>query len=444
MKLYYMNFGCKVNSYELEAIRQRAKSLGHSEAANISDADAVIINSCAVTSQAGRKCKNAAKSARLNNPGCCIALIGCFSQAFKDKVSELSYIDIILGSKNKLSVFDLIDKFTKSKQRQISVEDFGLSDRFEKMSIEKSGSKTRAELKIEDGCDMYCSYCIIPYARGHIRSKKIEDIRTEAKALASSGHKEIVLTGINLCCYGKDLKSLTLSDAVRAVNDTDGIERIRLSSLEPELITDTEIDNLKSCEKLCGHFHLSLQSGCDKTLMAMNRRYTSAQYVTIVNKLRESFENAAITTDVMVGFPGETDEDFIKSLEFVNKIGFAAVHVFPYSKREGTVASKSIGQVSAQVKKKRAQIMRDTAQCLHKKFLKTQLGTLQKVIFERECEPEYHFGHTDNYTKVKVLRKKPENKLHKKSFYVRIVDIKEDYCLGEIEDKAFASLTEEM
>lgn len=438
MKIYYINFGCKVNSYELEAIKQKAESIGHSEATDISSADAVIINSCTVTSQASRKCKNAAKSARLHNSNCCIALIGCFPQAFKEKARELKYVDVVLGSKDKLSVFKLIDQFMMSKQRQIEVRNFNSNDRFENMSINKSRSKTRAELKIEDGCDMYCSYCIIPYARGHIRSKSIDDIKAEAKALANSGHKEIVLTGINLCCYGKDLDGLSLSDAVRAVNETYGIERIRLSSLEPELITDTEIVKLKSCEKLCGHFHLSLQSGCDKTLKAMNRKYTSAQYALLVDKLRSCFENAAITTDVMVGFPGETDEDFEKSLEFVKKIGFSAVHVFPYSKRDGTAAARSSEQVSAQVKKNRAQIMRDTAKQLNIKFLKAQIGTVQKVIFEREEDPEYHCGHTDNYTKVKVLRKKPENKLHKKCFYVRIVDVKEDCCFGEIIDKALS------
>ena len=440
MKILYLNFGCKVNSYELEAIKQKALISGHTETDDIKAADAVIINSCTVTSQASRKCKNAAKSARLHNPLCCIALIGCFSQAFKNDVCGLEYIDVILGSKDKLSVIELIEEYLKTGNRQISVNDFTKSDNFEKMSISKGSLKTRAELKIEDGCDMYCSYCIIPFARGHIRSKNLNDIKDEASALADSGHKEIVLTGINLCCYGRDLNGITLSDAVKVVNDTYGIERIRLSSLEPELMTDSEIDKLKACEKLCGHFHLSLQSGCDKTLKAMNRRYTCDEYASLVTKLRNSFDNAAITTDIMVGFPGETDEDFLCSLEFVKKIGFSSMHIFPYSRRKGTVAYKSVGQVPEQIKKQRAKIMREIAKKLQNDFLKTQSGTLQRVIFERESDPEYHCGHTDNYTKVKVLRKKPENNLHKKSFYVRIVDIKDDYCLGEIEDPTLHSL----
>ncbi len=440
MKILYLNFGCKVNSYELEAIKQKALVSGHTETDDIKAADAVIINSCTVTSQASRKCKNAAKSARLHNPLCCIALIGCFSQAFKNDVCGLEYIDVILGSKDKLSVIELIEEYLKTGNHQISVNDFTKNDNFEKMSISKGSLKTRAELKIEDGCDMYCSYCIIPFARGHIRSKNLNDIKDEASALADSGHKEIVLTGINLCCYGRDLNGITLSDAVKVVNDTYGIERIRLSSLEPELMTDSEIDKLKACEKLCGHFHLSLQSGCDKTLRAMNRRYTCDEYASLVTKLRNSFDNAAITTDIMVGFPGETDEDFLCSLEFVKKIGFSSMHIFPYSKRKGTVAYKSVGQVPEQIKKQRAKIMREIAKKLQNDFLKTQSGTLQRVIFERESDPKYHCGHTDNYTKVKVLRKKQENNLHKKSFYVRIVDIKDDYCLGEIEDPTLHSL----
>lgn len=443
MNVFYINFGCKVNSYELEAIKEYAEKRGHFEACNIESADAVIINTCTVTSEASRKCKNAAKSVRLHNPKCCIALIGCLTQVFNQKLLNESFFDVAVGNKNKLCVIDHIEEFLKTKEKINSIGEFSLCDSFENITTEKSESKTRAVLKIQDGCNMFCSYCIIPYARGRVRSKSLENIKKEASALSFNGHKEIVLVGINLCCYGGDLKNTSLSDAVRVVNDISGIERIRLGSLEPEMLTDEEIARLKSCEKLCGHFHLSLQSGCDKTLKAMNRRYTANDYRELVKKLRSQFENASITTDIMVGFPGETEEDFKESLDFVKEIGFASAHVFPYSVREGTRAEKMDGHLPQSVKKQRAAIMRKAVKESEKTFLNSQVKTLSKVIFERDEGLLYHYGHTENYTPVRVMKRNVKNNLHKKSFYVRIMGAESDFCLGEIEDDRFSELQTE-
>lgn len=434
MKIFFQNFGCKVNSFELEAIKQSAIADGHSEVFSPEQADAAVINTCAVTGEAARKCKNAAKSVRLHNPHCCVAVMGCLPQAFTDESNTADYFDVVVGSKNKGEVIGAIEKFLSDGKKISLLESFSVGDKIEPLTVSKSEDRTRAVLKIEDGCDMYCSYCIIPYARGHVRSKSLEDIRREAGILAENGHKEIVLVGINLCCYGKDL-GLRLSDAVKAVNMIDGIERIRLGSLEPEMITDDDIKEFSKCKKLCGHFHLSLQSGCDKTLKSMRRKYLTNDYLRIVNGLRATFENCSITTDVMVGFPGETEEDFLKSLEFVKSIGFASVHVFPYSARTGTAAAKYPDQIPAVQKRKRAETMRKQALLSQQDFLNSQVGTRQKVIFERESDPEYHQGHTENYTLVKVLRKNPKNKLHKHSFYVRIKKADGNFCIGEIEDE---------
>lgn len=437
MNIFYINFGCKVNSYELESIKEKAAQSGHSESADVESADAVIINTCTVTSEASRKCRNAAKSVRLHNKKCCIALIGCFPQAFEENLMQQSFFDVAVGTKNKTNAVYYIEEFFKTGKRVIAVDVFSSNDSFEKMSVEKSESKTRAILKIEDGCNMFCSYCIIPYARGRVRSKSLSDIKKEAETLAKNGHKEIVLVGINLCCYGNDLKNVSLSDAVSAVNEIQGVERIRLGSLEPEMMKDEEIEKLKKSEKLCGHFHLSLQSGCDKTLKAMNRRYTANDYRKLVNKLRAEFENASITTDIMVGFPGETAEDFQESLEFVREIGFASAHVFPYSVRKGTRAAEMGGQVPQSVKKQRAAVMREAVRISEREFLNSQISRLSKVIFERDEGLDYHHGHTENYTPVRVSKRNVKNNLHKKSFYVRIVGAENDFCLGEIEDDGF-------
>lgn len=432
MNIYFLNFGCKVNAYELEAIKQDAARRGHSEALVPEEADAAVINSCAVTEEAAKKCRSEAKSIRRRNPDCAIAVIGCCPQAFFKSGSRSDLFDIALGTKNKSEVISALEGLFADKGFKSRIDKFSIGDKIDPLSISDFSDHTRAILKIEDGCDMYCSYCIIPYARGHVRSKTPDAIKKEAAALAENGHKELVLVGINLCCWGKEL-GLRLTDAIKAVSEVMGIERIRLGSLEPELITREDILKMAKIKKLCPHFHLSLQSGCDKTLARMKRRYDTAYYRELTDSLRSEFENPSITTDVMVGFPGETEEDFLQSVEFVKKIGFAGVHVFPYSERQGTAACKLPEKTDGKTKKERAKIMREAALVCQRKFLESQVGTLQEVIFERESDPVYHVGHTANYTKVKILRKNAKNKLHKRRFCVRIKEASASFCLGEIE-----------
>ena len=286
-------------------------------------------------------------------------------------------------------------------------------------------------MKIQDGCGMFCTYCIIPYSRGNFRSKPPEDIVSEAKAFAEAGYREIVLAGINLSFYGVDLGK-RLADAVEAVCGIDGIERVRLSSIEPEMITTDDIQRLAAQEKLCPHFHLSLQSGCGRILKSMNRRYLPEDYEKLVDQLRDSFEDCSITTDIMVGFPGETEEEHRESVEFAQKIGFARAHIFPYSRRSGTPAADMENQISGEVKRRRASEM-DRAMCLcREEFLQSQVGKVFPVLFEREKEDGIHHGYTPNYTKVKILTKYSDKSLRNRIFYVKIIGSEKDCCIGEI------------
>ena len=349
MKIFYYTFGCKVNQYETENIMQNFINKGFDTTDTISDADIFIINTCTVTSMSDSKNRQLIHKIKRIKPDSIIVLTGCFPQAFKEEAENMHDIDIITGSSNKNDIPRFVEEFLLHHTRIIEINEHTKNERIEPMKNEKYTSKTRAHIKIQDGCDQYCTYCIIPYSRGHIRSKPLEELKDEVIALANAGHKEIVLVGINLSCYGRE-HGYRLVDAIETACSVDGIERVRLGSLEPELISDEDIKRMAEQPKMCPQFHLSLQSGCDKTLKAMNRKYNSSEYAEIVTKLRNAFEDCAITTDIMVGFPGETDEDFEESLNFAKEIGFAKSHIFPYSIREGTVAAKRPDQVTKAVK----------------------------------------------------------------------------------------------
>lgn len=299
------------------------------------------------------------------------------------------------------------------------------------MQLNGFQKKTRAFLKIQDGCNQFCTYCIIPKARGRICSKPIEDIKKEISILAENGYKEVVLVGINLSFYGKEF-GLRLIDAIETACSVEGIERVRLGSLEPEIISDEDIKRMSKQKKLCPQFHLSLQSGCDKTLRAMNRHYTCEEYEKIVCKLRSAFKNCAITTDIMVGFPDETDEDFQKSCEFVKKIKFSQSHIFPYSRREGTVAFNMENQVDESVKTERVKKMLEITEESRIEFMNSHINGVYPVLFEREQSPEYHNGHTPDYLFIKVLKKSYEKDLRNQIFYVKIDKIENDCCIGHI------------
>ena len=448
MKIYYYTLGCKVNHYETEALKEKLEHLGNVSTKSISDADIAIVNSCTVTGQANLKCRQVLHKIRKQNRNCILILTGCFPQAFEDEVKKLDICDIICGSANKMDIPKMLDEYLSydntdncGKRKQIiRIEKHEKNEKIENMNISGYDDKTRANVKIQDGCDQYCSYCIIPYARGHIRSKSLNELKKEINELSKNGHKEIILVGINLCCYGKDLddgKSIRLIDAIETACSVDRIERVRLGSIEPEMISDEDIERMSKLDKLCPQFHLSLQSGCDKTLKEMNRKYTSSEYETLCNKLRKAFPDCAITTDIMVGFPGERDEDFEKSLSFVRKIKFAKAHIFPYSIREGTSAAKRSDQIDKHTKECRAKSMEAVCKKSSYEFLKAQVGKIYPVLFEKEKSAEYFEGHTPNFTIVKIPRnnlKTPQNSLRKRILYVKIEKAEENFCIGSSAD----------
>lgn len=433
MKNFYYTFGCKVNQYETENLKQTFEKRGFLTVSKSSDADVCVINTCTVTAAADSKCRQLIHKIKKENPRCVLVLTGCFPQAFEEQAISLSQCDIITGSSDKTAIPDLVDEFLCRRERIVRISPHKKGEKFESMHNSEVVSKTRAYIKIQDGCDQYCSYCIIPYARGHIRSKPLEQLKAEVSELAAGGHKEIVLVGINLCCYGKDLGGdIRLVDAVEAACCADGIERVRLGSLEPEMISDEDIKRMAAQKKLCPQFHLSLQSGCDKTLRSMNRKYTSKDYALLCKKLRENFPGCAITTDIMVGFAGETEEDFSQSLEFVRKMKFARCHIFPYSQREGTAAAKRDGQIPQKEKERRAALMEKVCRESEQEFLKNMVGKTVRVLFERENCTEFHQGYSENYTQIKIPRKNSSKSLRRMIFYVTIEGYEKNYCIGNI------------
>lgn len=433
MNVYFYTFGCKVNQYETENIKQNFLNHGFKTTNEIKDADIFIINTCTVTNMSDRKNRQLIHRIKKLKPSSIIVLTGCFPQAFKEQASQLHEVDIITGASDKTIILNLVEQFLVNHTRIIQVSEHHKGEKFESMHNNKFTEKTRAYIKIQDGCDQYCTYCIIPYARGHIRSKTLEDLKSELNDLALAGHKEIVLVGINLSCYGKEY-GYRLIDAIEAACNTNGIERVRLGSLEPELISDDDIKRMALQKKLCPQFHLSLQSGCDKTLKAMNRKYNSEEYYTLVQKIRNAFKKCAITTDIMVGFPDETDEDFNSSLEFVKKVGFAKSHIFPYSIREGTVAAKMKNQITHQEKEKRAKLMAEITDRSHKAYLLSYVGKTVEVLVETQDDDGYYKGHTDDYIPVKFKVKNLNKKLKSSLTCVKIERLDNACCIGTVQD----------
>lgn len=421
-------FGCKVNQYESEYIRHLLQGVGYEYREDDSKCDIIIINSCTVTAVSDKKCRQLIHKLRRQNESVIILLCGCMSQAHPDKVEDFSQCDIIIGNTDHTIIPEYIEEYLKNRTQIVDIKPHDREkEPFEKCRVSKFSERTRAYIKIEDGCSRFCSYCIIPYARGRVRSKSLEDISVEAQLIADSGYKEIVLTGINLSLYGTDIDS-NLCDAVEAVAKTKGIERIRLGSLEPEYLDEAVLYRLSKVIEFCPQFHLSLQSGCDKTLKDMNRKYTTADYALIVSNIRKFWYNPSITTDVMVGFAGETEEDFEASKSFVSSIGFAKVHVFPYSKREGTKAWNMSGHLANAVKTERAAKMGAEVEKSRVKFLNSQIGTVNKVLFERITDGRY-FGLTENYTPVVALS---ERDIRGEILKVKITEVMDEICVGEL------------
>jgi threonylcarbamoyladenosine tRNA methylthiotransferase MtaB len=427
MKVHVITLGCKVNQYESQAMLQQLLHAGFSPSMGES-ADVVLINSCTVTATSDHKVRQTLHRARRQNPGAVIVLTGCMPQAFPEEAEALTDADVILGNSNRSALLPDILTYLSTHQRIIDIVPHERKGSFEPMQIEDFQERTRAFIKIQDGCNRFCSYCIIPYARGRVRSKPLEDLEQELRLLGERGFREIVLTGINLSAYGQEL-DLHLCDAVEAACRMPGIERVRLGSLEPEQLSLPVIQRLAAQKKLCPQFHLSLQSGCDATLRRMNRHYDTAEYREIVQNLRAAFLNAAITTDIMVGFAGETEQEFAESLAFAEEIGFAKVHVFAYSRRPGTVAYSAPDQLTKEVKDRRSKAMIEVTLGTMREFFQRQVDQTAGVLFERECAPGVYEGYTENYTPVTVSSEKP---LHGQILPVRITSAGEDGCTGEL------------
>lgn len=418
-----LTLGCKVNSCESAAIEKRFLENGFTKAEN-ENPDLYIINSCSVTGTAVAKARHAASRYRRENPSGIIVLCGCFPQSYPEEAGLKFDADIVVGNSDKDKIVDYVNGFIESRLKTVKINP--LTREFCKGCSVPDEDRTRAFIKIEDGCDRFCSYCIIPTARGRVRSLSCEDIREQSAACFADGHREIVLTGINLGCYGQDL-GLSLYDAVKAVSES-GVPRIRLSSLEPEMITDELIERLGEIPALCPHFHLSLQSGSDDILRKMNRKYTTEQYLHVVEKLREVFPDCAITTDIIVGFPFESDEDFEQSVKFAEKIGFAKVHVFPYSLRKGTIAAE-MPQIRPSVRTERTRFLMNVAETLEDKFLRSQRGKEGIALIEKPQSELYSQGFTENYTPVRIMGKQiPRHSLVR----VKITGAKKGYCLGTV------------
>lgn len=404
MKITFHTLGCKVNQYETEALRQHFAAQGW-EVLDFTHAaawDAVVVNSCTVTAEGDRKTRQLLRRLRREHPDAAICLTGCFPQAFPEEASAMTEADVITGSRDRLALSAALERFLTTGERVVDIRPHQPGEPFETISAgEGFGRRTRAFVKIEDGCENYCAYCVIPIARGPVRSKPMEELRTELEALACSGYREVVLSGINLSAYGREL-GCRLIDAVELAAAIPGLVRIRLGSLEPDVIGPEDFSRMAATGKVCPQFHLSLQAGCDATLRRMGRRYDTAHYMMAVEEIRRRFPLAAITTDLMVGFPGETEEDFLESAAFARQVGFAKIHVFPYSQRPGTAAAKLPGQLPSEEKKRRARELIAVGEELRREFLQKMVGTTQEVLFE-EGGPNGQVGYTANYTPAAVL-----------------------------------------
>lgn len=407
------SLGCKVNSYETQAMQKMMESAGY-EIVPFGEeiADIYIINTCSVTNIADRKSRQMIHKAKKLNPEAVVAAAGCYVESAGDNIDE--DVDIVIGNNEKSHLIEILNEYFEHMDKEKSV-DIGKVTGFDELNIDSPLEHTRAYVKIQDGCNRFCSYCIIPYVRGRIRSRKPDDVMAEIKRVATSGCKEVVLTGIHLSSYGLDFKDSTvkLIDVIEAVNRIEGIERIRLGSLEPLIVTEEFVRRLAKCKKICPHFHLSLQSGCDETLKRMNRRYNVDEYYKGVELLREYFPDAAVTTDVIVGFPGETEEEFNITKKYLEKVCFYEMHVFKYSRRKGTVADKMPDQIPENIKSERSTELLELNEILSNGYREKYIGKKVKVLLEENHiieNKKYIIGFTDTY--VRVALENPEEKLY--------------------------------
>lgn len=430
MKILFHTLGCKVNQYETQAMMAMLADAGDTVGEfspgdeDAATADALVINSCTVTAESDRKLRQLVRRCRRDNPTALLVVTGCMPQAFPEDGAALADADIVMGNADRHAVVDRIHSYSADSDRLVDIA--AHTAVYEPLSIEQFAGRTRAFVKIEDGCNRFCSYCIIPYARGRVRSRTPEDLTRELTALSSAGYKEVVLVGINLTAYGQDL-GLSICDAVDAACSVEGIERVRLGSIEPDHLIPDVIQRLSAQKKLCPQFHLSLQSGCDATLKRMNRHYTSAEYAAVCDELRKAFPGCSLTTDVMVGFPGEDEAEFEESLAFVQKIGFFKAHVFAYSRRPGTPAAKAPDQVPQKVKVARSRRMIEVGDKERDRQLAAMMGSEVEVLLETRNTDGLIEGYTPTYLPVFCHT----DKLPGDTVICRLTSHKDGACYGE-------------
>lgn len=401
------SLGCKVNSYEAESMEQLLKQAGYTIVPfdeNIT-ADIYIINTCSVTNIADRKSRQMLHKSKKINPDAIVVAAGCYVNADTKKAAEDNAVDIVLGNNCKINIVEALENYYKDKNNSEMIVDFKEQQEYEELKLDEVSTHTRAYIKIQDGCNQFCSYCIIPYTRGRIRSRDIDEIEEEVTKLVSKGFKEVVLTGIHLTSYGVDNNKGSLLEVIMRLDKIDGLQRIRLGSLEPRVITEEFAKTLSSSKKICPHFHLSLQSGCDTVLKRMNRKYTTQEYYDKCCILRKYFNNPAITTDVIVGFPQETEEEFEATEVFLEKVHFYEMHIFKYSRRKGTVADRMEGQVDEKVKTQRSAILLELENKMSKEYRQQHIGKTEEVLIEEivsENGKDYFMGFTPDYIRVKI------------------------------------------
>lgn len=427
----FYTLGCKVNQYETNAMEQQFIKNNYEIVENTQKADIYVINTCTVTNMAERKSRQMLRRVKEINPSAVLVVCGCYAQVAKNELEQISEIDIILGINEKNEIVQIVENYMEKmaeqdkRSQEAEIDDVSKQKEFLDFGDVTYTEKNRAVVKVQDGCNMFCSYCIIPYARGRIRSRKIESVVSEIKKIAKEKIKEVVITGIHVASYGKDFdnentyKKIRLIDLLEAINKIDGIDRIRLSSLEPTIVDEEFVTRLSKLDKICDHFHLSLQSGCDETLKRMNRKYTTQIYRDAVATLRKYYPEASFTTDVIVGFPGETDEEFAKTYEFLKEIDFYRLHVFKYSPRRGTVAEKMPNQIDGNKKEERSNKLIELSNSMENKHNQSYIGKTVKVLFE-EFEDGFFKGHTTNYMMVKVAGEEEQSD----KFVNKILDVK--------------------
>ncbi|MGN9164632.1 tRNA (N(6)-L-threonylcarbamoyladenosine(37)-C(2))-methylthiotransferase MtaB [Tissierellaceae bacterium HCP3S3_D8] len=427
-KVAFHTLGCKVNQYETEAMERLFEESGYEVVDENELADIYVINTCTVTNLSDRKSRQFIRKVKKVNDEAIVAVVGCYSQVAPDEVEEIEDVDVVIGTSDRNRIVELCEKSKVENKKFNIVRDIKTYKSFEKIEVDDIKSKTRAYIKVQDGCNQFCSYCIIPYARGPIRSRDVEDIICEAETFAKSGFKELVLTGIHVASYGKDLGDMDLGKLIWQISKIQGIERIRLSSVEANLITNEFMEILMKTNKVCHHFHLSLQSGSNNILKKMNRKYTREEYKDKVDLIRKYMPDAGITTDIIVGFPGETESDFNETMEFAREIGFSKIHVFKYSPRKGTPAARYKDQVHGKIKNQRSSLLIALGETLTEEFNEKFLGKSMDVLYEENVDGFYE-GYTTNYIRMKALSK---HDIIGDIVETKVIDKKDGFLIGEI------------